>query len=98
MSKDAVEDLFGRALTNRAFRDALLAGEPDAIASYDLTDDERTHVFSWTAATFDSVIGKIEADLDGAAFDGIGFQPEISPGEAAAPPAIPPAALRRFVA
>lgn len=73
MSRDAIDMLFGRALTDRQFRARLLADARGEIDGYDLDEQEVSQVREWSGATFDDVIGRLEADVAGARFDGVGF-------------------------
>jgi hypothetical protein len=40
MSKEALEKLFGKAVTDAAFRNELLSNPEKALSGYDLSDDE----------------------------------------------------------
>jgi len=40
MSKEALEKLFGKAVTDSAFRSELLSNPEKALAGYDLSEDE----------------------------------------------------------
>lgn len=73
MSRDVVDVLFGRALTDRAFRSRLLADARRAVDGYELDEQEIHEAIAWTAATFDQVIGTLEANVAQARFDGVGF-------------------------
>lgn len=96
MTTSRVDELFGRALTNRGFRTRLLADPVAALDGYELSDDERRHVLAWTADTFDELIGHLEARIERARFDGVGFQ-AADPGSPS-PRALTPTALSRLMA
>ena len=99
MPQVGVDEIFGRALTNRAFRARLLADGREALDGYDLTNEERRHVLAWTDDTFDDVTSDLESRIDRARFDGAGFQVPADAGGSRAPlSAIDPAVLNRFVA
>ena len=99
MSQACVDEVFGRALTNRGFRARLLADAREPLDGYDLTDDERRHVLGWTDDTFDDVTSDLESRIDRARFDGIGFQTTADHDESPQPLAnIDPAVLNRLVA
>ena len=99
MSQVCVDEVFGRALTNRGFRAQLLADGREALDGYDLTDDERRHVLAWTDDTFDDVTRDLESRIDRARFDGVGFQMTADHDASPQPLAhIDPAVLNRIVA
>nr|UXE45385.1 hypothetical protein Hi04_10k_c4711_00031 [uncultured bacterium] len=98
MPRVGVDEIFGRALTDSRFRARLFADGRDALAGYDLNDDERRQVLAWTPDSFDQVTRALESRIERARFDGAGFE---VPGEAdGSPPpaAIDPAVLNRIVA
>lgn len=99
MTKSRVDELFGRALTDRRFRVRLLANARDATDGYALTDEERQQVVAWTAETFDGITRELETRVERSRFDGFGFQTDAGPDSPAlVSRALHPAALNRLMA
>jgi ribosomal protein S12 methylthiotransferase accessory factor len=99
MSQAAVDEIVGRALTDHRFRARLLADGRDALAGYDLIDDERRQVLGLTADSFDQLTRALESNIERARFDGAGFEvPDDAGGSPPPPPVIDPVVLNRVVA
>ena len=70
MSKETMERIVGRAVTNREYRERLLARPEEALKGYHLTDEEMCRVKDWTNRTFEMLIHDLERQVDGLRFDG----------------------------
>ena len=70
MSKETMERIVGRAVTNREYREQLLARPEEALKGYLLTDEEMCRVKDWTNRTFEILIHDLERQVDGLRFDG----------------------------
>jgi ribosomal protein S12 methylthiotransferase accessory factor len=95
MSEESMERIVGRAVTNREYRERLLARPEEALKGYHVTDEEMCRVKGWTNRTFEILIHDLERQVAGLRFDGsAGFRAldddrPRHPGEG-----ISPAALR----
>ena len=69
MSKESMERIVGRAVTNREYRERLLARPEEALKGYHLTDEEMCRVKGWTNRTFEMLIDDLERQVDGLRFD-----------------------------
>ena len=54
MSEESMERIVGRAVTNREYRERLLARPEEALEGYHLTDEEMCRVKGWTDRTFEN--------------------------------------------
>jgi ribosomal protein S12 methylthiotransferase accessory factor len=70
MSNESIERIVGRAVTNRAYRERLLARPEEALKGYQLTDEEMWRVKGWTNRTFEILIDDLESQVDRLCFDG----------------------------
>ena len=98
MSKETMERIVGRAVTNREYRERLLARPEEALKGYHLTDEEMCRVKDWTNRTFEILIHDLERQVDGLRFDGsAGFR--VPDDDRPRPPGkrISPAELRLLV-
>src|SRR5262245_52708402 len=76
MSEEAIERIMGRAVTNREYRERLLAWPEEALKGYHLTDEEMCRVKCWTHRTFESLIQDFERQVEDLRFDAsAGFRP-----------------------
>ena len=69
MSEESMERIVGRAVTNREYRERLLARPEEALEGYHLTDEEMCRVKGWTDRTFEMLIDDLERQVDGLRFD-----------------------------
>lgn len=61
MGHRALQDLIGRAIVDRDFRDQLLNGDREqAIADFDLTDDEKNAIRSIETHSFVALAGELD--------------------------------------
>jgi hypothetical protein len=60
MSKDALQSVIGRAVTDKKFRYTLFANPDKALADYDLTEEEISSLKSIDAETMDDVAGTLD--------------------------------------
>lgn len=60
MSKEALESVIGRAVTDSEFRQALFANPDEALAGFDLTDKETAGLKTLDAETLDSMAGSLD--------------------------------------
>ncbi len=60
MSKEAVEAVFGKAMLDDEFRDALFADPDQALMAYDLSEEERLMLSSIDAETMGSMAGALD--------------------------------------
>jgi hypothetical protein len=60
MSREAVESILGKAMTNGQFRDALFANPDEVLAEYDLTADEVTALRAIDFETMESFAGTLD--------------------------------------
>ena len=64
MSKATVEQLIGKLLIDAAFRNAVVADPANALAGYDLSDEERAALLAGlNAKSFDALAGELEVRL-----------------------------------
>jgi hypothetical protein len=63
MSKEALQALIGRAVLDSEYRKALLANPAEALAGYELTDEERAALNALDAETLDSLAGTLDERL-----------------------------------
>jgi ribosomal protein S12 methylthiotransferase accessory factor len=70
MSEEAMERIVGRAVTNREYRERLLARPEEALKGYHVTDEEMCRVKGWTNRTFETLIHDLERQVAGLRFDG----------------------------
>ena len=95
MSEESMERIVGRAVTNREYRERLLARPEEALEGYHLTDEEMCRVKGWTDRTFEMLIDDLERQVDGLRFDAsAGFRELDDDRPRHAGERIPPAALR----
>jgi ribosomal protein S12 methylthiotransferase accessory factor len=69
MSKESMERIVGRAVTNREYRERLLGRPEEALNGYHLTDEEMCRIKGWTHRTFEILIHDLERQVDGLRFD-----------------------------
>jgi hypothetical protein len=72
MSKEAVQTVIGKAVTDSEFREELFANPDQALAGYDLTEEEIAGLKSIDAETLESVAGPLEERLSKKWFVGPG--------------------------
>ncbi len=60
MSKEAIQTVIGRAVTDSEFRVALFANPNEALAGYDLTEEEMAGLKELDAETLDSMAGSLD--------------------------------------
>ena len=60
MSKEAVQAVIGKAVTDSKFREALFANPDKALAGYDLTEDEIAALKKIDAETMESLAGSLD--------------------------------------
>ena len=60
MSKEALESVIGRAVTDSEFRQSLFANPDEALAGFDLTDQEIAGLKTLDAETLDSMAGTLD--------------------------------------
>ena len=95
MSEESMERIVGRAVTNREYRERLLARPEEALEGYHLTDEEMCRVKGWTDRTFEMLIDDLERQVDGLRFDAsAGFRELDDDRPRHAGERISPAALR----
>ena len=95
MSEESMERIVGRAVTNREYRERLLARPEEALKGYHLTDEEMCRVKGWTDRTFEMLIDDLERQVDGLRFDAsAGFRELTMTGLGMLGERISPAALR----
>ena len=59
----AGNSIVGRAVTNREYRERLLARPEEALKGYRLTDEEMCRVKDWTNRTFEILIHDLERQV-----------------------------------
>jgi ribosomal protein S12 methylthiotransferase accessory factor len=97
MSEESIERIVGRAVTNREYRERLLARPDEALKGYHLTDEEMGRVKGWTNRTFEILVHDLERQVDGLCFDGVGFRALDDDRPRHPEEGISPAALRLLV-
>jgi len=60
MSQSTFESIIGKAIVDAEFRKALLADAEQALAGFDLSDDEKASLKSIDAETMDSVANSLD--------------------------------------
>ena len=60
MSKEAVQKVIGKAVTDSKFREALFANPDKALQGHDLTDDEIAGLKKIDAETMESMAGSLD--------------------------------------
>jgi hypothetical protein len=60
MSKEAVQAVIGKAVTETEFRELLFANPDDALGGYDLTDEEMAALKAIDAETMESFAGELD--------------------------------------
>jgi hypothetical protein len=60
MSKEAVQTVIGKAVTDSKFREALFANPEKALAGYDLTEDEKAGLKNIDAESMDALAGGLD--------------------------------------
>lgn len=60
MSAEMIEIIIGRAVTDLEFRDVLFRNPDEALAGYDLTDDEIAAFKTYDIGLFESISGELE--------------------------------------
>jgi hypothetical protein len=60
MSQSNVEQIVGRLVLDREFRQQMSAERERALASYDLSDDERTQLLALDLSGFDSAVSLLD--------------------------------------
>jgi hypothetical protein len=63
MSKQSMEAIVGRSLMDRDYRDLFFADPDQALASYELTKEERTALLSIDAETLDAFAERLGVQL-----------------------------------
>jgi ribosomal protein S12 methylthiotransferase accessory factor len=100
MSEASMERIVGRAVTNREYRERLLARPEEALDGYHVTDEEMCRVKGWTNRTFEILINDLERQVarlrfdSSAAFGALDDDGPRHPGEGVSPAALKPL-LRR---
>ena len=67
-----ITEVLGRAMSDAAFRTQLLAAPEQALAGYDLTDEQRTALSGLTAEGFDAFAADLEQRLSKTMFSTMG--------------------------
>jgi hypothetical protein len=87
MSKQAVQEVIGKAVTDSEFREALFANPDEALAGYQLTEDEIVALKSVDAETMESFAGSLDERISKAFVAGLmagtGPQAIVDPTQAA---------------
>ncbi len=60
MSKEAVESVIGKAVLDSEFREALFASPEEALAGYDLTEEEVAGLKTIDAETMETLAGTLD--------------------------------------
>lgn len=81
MSKEAVQAVIGKAVTDSEFREALFANPEEVLEGYDLTEDEIAALKSIDAETIESFAGALDERISKAYIAGAGFGGGEEPGE-----------------
>lgn len=63
MSKSTVEQLIGKMMLDGAFRASVTANPSQALAGYDLTDEERAAFAQMDASAFDAAASRLDTRL-----------------------------------
>jgi hypothetical protein len=63
MSQEQLKEIIGRAINDSAFRELLASDLDSALASYDLTDDERTLLVDAQGKDFNELLTNLEARI-----------------------------------
>ncbi|NIV38151.1 MAG: hypothetical protein GWN58_54670 [Anaerolineae bacterium] len=71
MSKQEVQEVIGRAVTDSEFRKALFADPDEALAGYELTEDEIVALKSVDAETMKSFAGSLDERISKAFVAGL---------------------------
>jgi hypothetical protein len=71
MSKQAVQEVIGKAVTDSEFRKALFADPDEALAGYELTEDEIAALKSVDAETMESFAGSLDERISKAFVAGL---------------------------
>jgi hypothetical protein len=71
MSKQAVQEVIGKAVTDSEFRNALFANPDEALAGYELTDAEVASLKSIDSETMESFAGSLDERISKALVIGI---------------------------
>lgn len=79
MSKEAIEAIIGKAVVDRQFRAALFADPDQALAGYDLTEEEIAGLRAIDAESLDSLAGLLDERIS-KSWGSIFAPPTISPG------------------
>ena len=68
----AVSEILGRAMSDATFRAQLLDAPEEALAGYELSDEQRVLFVGLTAENFDALSGELEERLSKSMFSIIG--------------------------
>jgi hypothetical protein len=71
VSKKAVQEVIGKAVTDSEFREALFANPDEALAGYELTEDEIAALKSVDAETMESFAGSLDERISKAFVAGL---------------------------
>ncbi len=71
MSKEAVETVIGKAVLEKDFREALFASPEEALAGFELTDEEVAALKSLDAETMETLAGTLDERISKMDFAGM---------------------------
>jgi hypothetical protein len=73
MSKEAVQAVIGKAVTESEFRELLFANPDEALEGYELTEEEMAALKAIDAETMESFAGDLDERISRALMAGAGF-------------------------
>lgn len=73
MSEEAVSFIIGRAVTDVAYRELLFSNPEEAIAEFDLTEEEQTHFKKLNREKFEASLGEMEERISRAGLTATSF-------------------------
>ena len=86
MSKEAVQAVIGKAVTESEFRELLFANPDEALEGFDLTEDDVAALKAIDAETMESFAGDLDERISRVLVPGLGYGDSGLGAEQVAPP------------